>query len=136
MSIPNTSASNSSSMSSSYNRIMGSQGRDRVSGANVSITGAQAGPKFKSKLESALENRDVEEALNPALKFQRKIKEGKDRLEISQFNKALSNPSAAIGAYENTLRSQLGKGQSEGTIKENLQNYRKYLDYYNQVNRS
>lgn len=46
MSMPNTSASNSSSMSSSYNRIVGSRGGDRVSGANVSITGGQAGPQL------------------------------------------------------------------------------------------
>jgi len=46
MSMPNTSASNSSSMSSSYNRIIGSRGGDRVSGANVSITGGKAGPQL------------------------------------------------------------------------------------------
>ena len=138
MSIPKTSASNSSSISSSYNRVLGSTGGDRVSGSNVSIIAGKAGPQLKSRLESALEKRDVEEALDPQLKFLREMREKGNRFSINQYQSAMKNPEEAYKKYENYLRGEGKKqlGSTPATNATNLKNYRGYLDYNTAVNRS
>lgn len=124
---PNTSASNSAGLvSDSYNKFSGTRGGNRVSGANVSITGGQAGPQFKSKFESLLEKakaeRDVDELMNPWKKLQRQQMEY--QLEIQK--KAVANPGEFLKNYEKSLRSQ--PGQTEATIATNLMDERNRLE--------
>jgi hypothetical protein len=115
---PNTSASNSAGLvSDSYNKFSGTRGGgrgsgvsgvyrpsgvkfgDRVSGPNVSITGGQAGPQFKSlsqsRIEEALAERDAEEALDPMKKIERQ----KMEYGLEMQRKALGNPGEYLNNY-------------------------------------
>lgn len=139
--IPNTSASNSAGLvSDSYNKFSGTRGGgrgsgvkvgDRVSGANVSITGGQAGPQFKSlsqsRIEEALAERDAEEALNPMKKIERQKME--KQLEMQRY--ALRNPGEYLDKYEKQLSGQ--SGQTPETIAQNMQNTINWLKQMGEV---
>lgn len=109
------------SISSSY---------ERIGGSTPVITQTTPGPILSSATRQRLslaEQRklDEEELASEAARIQKNIA----MRQLGAVRSAVADPQKALSEYEKQLSSQLGKGQSPETMKQNLASYSSYLKW-------